>query len=99
MVLQGVDVYIWQAQIPDVPKSHGKFTLKLISNRGTRVYPPPAPEMDLIDWHRCRFVSDQALSDQDVDQLVSDLTGLGFRWTKTQKLFTQDGVALYSEPY
>jgi hypothetical protein len=99
MTLHGVDVYIWTPDTPDLPKEFGKFTLKLISNRGTKVYPPPAPDMHLLDWPRCRFVSDDEVSDQEVDELVAHLSGLGWRWTKCQKLFRKDGVNQYSEPY
>lgn len=99
MNLHGVDVYIWAPDIPDLPKEHGKFRLVLISNRGTRVYPPPAPEMDLLDWHRARFMSDEEATDQDIDGLLTHLTGLGWRWTKCQKLFVKDGVNQFSQPY
>lgn len=99
MDLHGVDVYLRTPETPDLPKEHGKFTLTLISNRGTRVYPPPAPEMHLIDWPRCRYVSEQVVENTDIDQLVSYLSSLGWQWTKCQKLFRKDGVNLYSEAY
>ena len=87
MTLHGVDVYIWQDEQPALPTEFGPFTLKLISNRGTKVYPGPAPEMDLLDWFRCRY------------ELITALTEQGFRWTKTQKLFQIDGVDAFSQPY
>ena len=101
MTLNGVDIYIWSAVTPDVPKTHGKFTLKLISNRGTRIYPPPVPEIDLLDWPRCRYVSDETLSDADIDEMVEKITSLGFTWSKCQKLYrdVENNVNLYSEPY
>lgn len=99
MNLHGVDVYIWTPSTPDLPKEFGPFFLKLISNRGTRVYPPPAPDMDLMDWPRCRFFSESEVTDKDVNDLLVHLTDLGWRWTKTQKLFRKDGVNQFSEPY
>ncbi|MFQ3588398.1 MAG: hypothetical protein SNJ74_09990 [Fimbriimonadaceae bacterium] len=99
MNLHGVDVYIWTPTTPELPTEIGPFTLKLISNRGTRVYPPPAPDMDLLDWPRCRYVSETEVTDDQVDQLLVHLTGLGWKWTKAQKLFRKDGVNQYSEPY
>jgi hypothetical protein len=99
MNLHGVDVYIWSDQTPDLPKQHGPFELKLISNRGTKIYPGPVPDMELLDWPRCRFVSESEVTDGQVDELVSHLSSLGFRWTKCQKLFRKDGVNQYSEPY
>jgi len=99
MNLHGVDVYLWTPTIPDLPKQFGPFTLTMISYRGTKVYPPPAPEMDLSDWPRCRYVSETEVTDQQADELVTHLTGLGWVWTKTQKLYRKDGVNQYSEPY
>lgn len=99
MTLHGVDVYIWHPETPDIPKEFGPFTLNLISNRGTRVYPGPAPEMDLLDWPRCRYLAEGEVSHEQIDELVAHLTGLGWKWTKTQKLFKIDGVDAFSQPY
>jgi len=99
MILHGVDVFIRTPEIPDLPKEHGPFTLTLISNRGSRVYPPPAPAMDLSDWQQCRYLSDESVSDTQVDELVHHLSGLGWQWTKCQKLFKIDGDNTFSQPY
>lgn len=99
MKLHGVDVFVQCPQTPDLPTEFGAFKLILISNRGTRVYPPPAPETDLLDWPQCRFLSENEVSDADVDALVAHLTSLGYRWTKCQKLFLKDGVNQFSQPY
>ena len=100
MILHGVDIYIWSATTPDVPKEFGPFKLILISNRGTRVWPPPAPDIDLLDWPRCRYVCDDPVTDAQIDQLVIKITELGFKWNKCQKLhWAADGTKLYSEPY
>lgn len=99
MQLHGVDIYIWSPTTPEVPKTHGKLTLTLISNRGTRIYPGPAPEIDLLDWPRCRYESDEVVTDEDVQAIVNEITNQGFRWTKCQKLFRIDGVNQYSQPY
>ena len=99
MNLHGVDIYIWTPQTPNVPKTYGTFELKFITNRGTKVYPPPAPDMELMDWPRCRFLSDTEVTDKEIDDLVNHLTGLGWRWTATQKLFKKDGVDQFSQPY
>jgi hypothetical protein len=99
MTLHGVDIFIWSPETPDLPKEFGPFSLKLISNRGTRIYPPPAPQMQLSDWPQCRFFSETEVSDQQIDELVSHLTGSGLRWTKCQKLFRKDGADQFSQPY
>lgn len=99
MDLHGVDIYIWTPETPALPESVGKFRLELISNRGTRIWPPPAPDIDLLDWPRCRFLSDEVVTDAEVDALVAHLTGQGWTWTKCQKLYRKDGVNQFSQPY
>jgi len=99
MTLHGVDVFLRTPTIPEVPKEFGAFSLVLISNRGSRVYPPPAPEMELSDWQQCRYLSEEEVSDAQIDELVAHLTGLGWQWTKTQKLFKIDGDNAFSQPY
>ncbi len=99
MILHGVDIYIRHPETPNIPLEFKGFTLVLISNRGTRVYPPPAPEMDLLDWPRCRYFSETPVEDAQIDELVAHITSLGWQWTKCQKLFRIDGVDGFSQPY
>lgn len=99
MDLHGCDIYLWSESIPKLPESVGGFKLIFISSRGTRVWPPPAPDVEISDWAQCRFLSDSVVGDKDVDQLVASLTGNGWRWTKCQKLYKKDGVNQFSEPY
>lgn len=99
MILCGVDVFLWTPETPELPSQIGPFRLELISNRGTRVYPPPAPDIDLIDWPRVRFLSDEQVEDRQVDELLAELTAAGWVWTKSQKLYRKDGVNLFSQPY
>lgn len=99
MNLHGVDIYIWSPEMPDVPKEFGNFKLTMITDRGTRVWPPPAPDIAPSDWPRCRYESDSEASDSDVDALVNKISDLGYVWTKCQKLYRKDGNNLYSAAY
>ncbi len=99
MTLHGVDVYLNTPQTPDLPKQIGPFELNLISNRGTRVYPGPAPDLVLGDCPRCRYLSESEVTGEQVDELVAHLTGLGWKWVKCQKLFRKDGIDQFSQPY
>lgn len=98
MKLIGVDVYIWSQTIPDIPENVGPFMLHLMSNRGTRVYPPPAPQIEFIDWFRCRYMGTGEVSHADVDNLLAELS-IKFTWTKAQKLYEKNGSRAFSEPY
>ncbi|MCX7799061.1 MAG: hypothetical protein N2109_01820 [Fimbriimonadales bacterium] len=97
--LCGVDVFVWSAKTPELPTEVGPFRLELISNRGTRVFPPPTPDIDLCDWPRARYLANEAIADQDVDWLLARLTQAGWIWTKSQKLYRKDGADLFSHPY
>jgi hypothetical protein len=99
MDLHGVDVYLWTTKTPDLPMEIGKLKLDMISNRGTKVFPSDNPSTDSFDWPQCRYLSENPVSDNDVDALIAHLTSLGWRWTKTQKLYRKDGVDLFSQPY
>ncbi len=98
MKLVGVDVYIWSQTIPELPKKIGLFTLQMISNGGTKLYPPPAPEIEVTDWFQCRYTAPSGITHRDVDQLLS-LLSPNFVWTKAQKLYEKNGANAFSQPY
>lgn len=97
--LHGVDIYLWTEGIPDIPKQVGNFSLTFISSRGTRVYPPPAPDVETSDWPQCRYLCEHEVDDKEVDGLMRALAEQGWRWTMCSKLFKRDGQNLFSEPY
>jgi hypothetical protein len=99
MNLHGADIFIWSPTTPDLPKKHGPFELIFISSRGTRIWPPPAPDTEAIDWPQCRYLAEGEVTDPQIDELVQSLTALGLKWTKVQKLFKKDGVNQFSQPY
>lgn len=67
--------------------------LKMISNRGTRVYPPTGAMTDCVDHFRCRFVlrdEGRPLGDPTLLDLVARV-GTRFRWMHVEKLEIMDG--------
>jgi hypothetical protein len=98
MKLVGADVYLWSRGGPEVPMQIGPFALKFISNRGTRVVQPIAPNAEFSDWWCCRYRADREVSHADVQALLKTLSEK-YIWTQAQKLFELDGVNAYSEPY
>jgi isocitrate dehydrogenase len=77
------------------------FQLKLIANRGVKVYPAEAVvEPDLTDVLRCRFIAHQP---EDVsDSFTVDLlqrVAQHYRWTHIEKLHEFEGVAAYSKSH
>ncbi len=69
------------------------FQLKLISNRGTKVYPAMGAITDCVDHYRCRFIARPA-SGEITDDHILDLTrrvGASHRWVHLEKLLEFDG--------
>jgi isocitrate dehydrogenase len=96
----GVDVFVESSESPDqlgpaVERltRETPFKLKLISNRGTKVYPAMGAITDCVDHYRCRFMSrsgDDAVADKQVLSLVQDLAS-HYRWVHVEKLLEIDG--------
>ncbi len=112
--LVGVDVFIdWQGDDPqtigDLLQSAGgdSMQLKMITNRGVKVYPQGFPETFCTDHWRCRFISPQAkIVDGKADYLPVDYQQVllllrllhehGFDVIKTENLYSFEGVRQFS---
>lgn len=92
---RGVDLFIECPEIPSLPEQIGKLRLKTIANRGTKIYPGPRPESRIVDWHCCRFLSEDPISDQDLLDFLKVLSER-FTWMHVEKLRYQDGYAMFS---
>ncbi|GAB4197394.1 MAG: NADP-dependent isocitrate dehydrogenase [Sandaracinaceae bacterium] len=101
----GADVFV---ESPVSPDELGKslealaegspLRLKMISNRGTKVYPSMGGLTDCVDHWRCRFVlRDEAarLDDAALLALVSRIAS-AHRWMHVEKLEELDGAAGYT---
>lgn len=97
--LAGVDIYLRSEATPEPPKEFGKFKLIFVSNRGTRIWPVGIPDFKTIDWPRCRYESEEIVSDAEIDALIDEISAKGFHWNKAQKLYKRDGEKMYSMPY
>jgi isocitrate dehydrogenase len=67
--------------------------LKMISNRGTKVYPPTGAITDCVDQFRCRLVAREAAADLTNAQLQSVIAEVGahLNWAHVEKLQEFDG--------
>ncbi len=111
--LLGVDVFIdWQGSDADeigdrlAKINGGSLKLKMITNRGVKVYPNGLDETYCTDHWRCRF-GDMKIDDQgkkkylDVNYdsvltLLSAIDKAGFEVIKTENLYSFDGVRGFS---
>ena len=107
--LVGSDVFLdWKGENPN--KLGEKLSqldlvnlkLKMITNRGVKVYPDGLPETFCTDHWRCRFVSKEAkvvgsepkyseINFEQVVDLLSKLNHEGFEVIKTENLYEFDG--------
>jgi isocitrate dehydrogenase len=72
--------------------------LKMISNRGTMVWPEYNPATDCVDHYRCRFVlreTEGAVDDATIVDIASR-SGTRWRWMHIEKLDEIDGKAAYT---
>ncbi len=106
--LVGVDVFLhWDCENRQpAALGHGleaacppNWKLRMISNRGVKVYPDGFPETFCTDHWRCRFVAPTeggTFTYQDVCSLLQALGNAGFDTIKTENLYTFNGQRGYS---
>ncbi|MCS6884929.1 MAG: NADP-dependent isocitrate dehydrogenase [Acidobacteriota bacterium] len=74
--------------------------LKMISNRGTKVYPSVGAMTDTVDHHRCRLVLREGLeelSDADIISFLQKVTTTGLFWNHIEKLQEFDGKLSFTK--
>ncbi|MGB0521753.1 MAG: NADP-dependent isocitrate dehydrogenase [Flammeovirgaceae bacterium] len=112
--LVGVDVFIdWKGTNPNVIGKNlsrinaFKLKLKMITNRGVKVYPNGSEETYCTDHWRCRFVSSNTdvngtstayrpVDYEDIIALLHKLYNNGFHVIKTENLYEFDGKMGFS---
>ena len=101
--LVGVDVFVhWPGQDPDqladmLRKVEAQnLTLKMISNRGTKVWPGGMAETFKTDHWRCRFMFDGQGDRAAVAALMNRLVAEDIDFIKTEHLYEFDGEPGYS---
>lgn len=75
------------------------FTLKMISNRGTKVYPLTGAIPDVVDCYRCRFIrrdNVDSISDSDILDLIRRFSGK-LTWVHVEKLQDFDGSPSFTK--
>ncbi|MGE3821100.1 MAG: NADP-dependent isocitrate dehydrogenase [Isosphaeraceae bacterium] len=103
----GADVFIESAHDPErvggILEGLAEGTplkLKMISNRGTKVYPPTGAMTDCVDHHRCRFILREPsgdLGDAALIDLLGRVTASGLRWMHVEKLPEFNGEAGFTK--
>jgi isocitrate dehydrogenase len=76
------------------------FKLKMISNRGTQVFPSRGTETDCVDHWRCRFMATKSNGDvplEGVNRLLGSIQNSGLRWMHIEKLQEYNGKPGYTK--
>ncbi len=102
--LVGIDVFLHHSaptkELIDslTSKNFGSFDLKMITNRGAKIYPDGMPETFCVDHYRCRFFPKESSStiNKDLISLLMQLTEEKFDIIKTENLYNIDGLPAYS---
>jgi isocitrate dehydrogenase len=104
--LTGVDVFLDWSEADRNPIALGRelekihpfgLKLKMITNRGVKVYPDGLPETFCTDHWRCRFISESgAIQFPAVLGLLEQIHTAGFEIIKTEHLYQFDGERGYS---
>jgi isocitrate dehydrogenase len=98
--LVGVDVFVHAVMSPDAlaekiaGAAAGPLQLKMITNRGVKVWPQGMPETFCTDHWRCRFMTAAdggSISHRDIVELTRSLVEQDVDFIKTENLCTFDG--------
>ncbi len=102
----GADVFVeWVGTVEELGRraeaaaEGSKVRLKMISSRGTRVYPPTGAMTDVVDQWRCRYVlaDGGTLTQDDIVDLLQRVTRQDIAWAHIEKLQEFDGEPGYTK--
>ncbi|MCS7022828.1 MAG: NADP-dependent isocitrate dehydrogenase [Gemmataceae bacterium] len=102
----GADIFIESGDLPAVIgpalealAASSPLKLKMISNRGTQVYPDKGTLIDCVDHYRCRFVLREGTAELSDAQLLDLLQRIAqkYRWMHVEKLQEFDGQPGYTK--
>ena len=102
----GADVFVeWDGTVEELghraeaAADGSRMRLKMVSSRGTRVYPPTGAMTDVVDQWRCRFVLENGggLTEDDLVDLLQRVGVQGLGWAHIEKLQEFDGEPAYTK--
>jgi isocitrate dehydrogenase len=100
--LVGVDIFVYSKEkATEMEKKitgikFDPFKLKMITNRGVRIWPEGHPETFCIEQWRCRFMGKESVKPQEIVGLLDHIVKAGYDVFQTENLYTFDGVAGYT---
>ena len=99
----GVDLFVeWRGDVGRLVSQlkaleHGPLELKMVTNRGVKVWPDGLPETFCVDHWRCRFMNGGApISLREIADLSARAAEAGVEFIKMENLCTFDGEPGFS---
>jgi isocitrate dehydrogenase len=102
----GADIFVESALLPaelgpqlETISQESALKLKMISNRGTKVYPAMGAITDCVDHHRCRFILRNPAGDLLDSELLSLISQIAVKhkWMHIEKLMEIDGKESFTK--
>jgi isocitrate dehydrogenase len=101
--LAGVDIFVHAKQQADIigpqfaSAAAAGLKLKVVANRGMKVYPNPEGHVRTSDLFVGRYVGENGnLTDAQVNVTLANLSQQGLEWVRIEKLYTFDNERSYS---
>jgi len=100
--LVGVDIFVYSKEkASEMEKKitgiqFEPFKLRMITNRGVRIWPEGHPETFCIEQWRCRFMGKGPVKPQEIVGLLDYIVKAGYDVFQTENLYTFDGAAGYT---
>jgi len=102
--LKGIDVFVdWKGSSPDelgeiLERLNSEVKLKMITNRGVKVWPNGFSETFCTDHWRCRYEVENGapMSKEAIPELLTNALNAEVDVIKTENLYEFDGVKAYS---
>ncbi|MCZ2132611.1 MAG: NAD-dependent isocitrate dehydrogenase [Bacteroidetes bacterium] len=93
----GIDVFTRSDNgLPELPEKIGKFRLTTLSNRGTKVYPGPKPDILMVDCYTSRWIADTAVEHNDIVNFLREFPA-AYPWTHIEVLYREGDTPMYSK--
>jgi len=101
--LNGVDVFVhWNGtdanKLAEVVQKINtpQLQLKMITNRGIKVWPNGFEETFCTDHWRCRFIATESINNKEINEILSKAIDVELDVIKTENLYSFDGKVAFS---
>ncbi len=98
--LFGADIFIeWNNLniLPDIPFEYKNLKIDFISNRATKIYPQKISDITLVNWYRCRYLSNFKIDIKLIQELIDEISKKGIRVSQVEFLYKENNKNMFSQ--